>query len=75
MEFDFKSMKKKWASSIVAREEIKTFTGGAISEKYMANLDSQHQGPKRFRIGHKVCYPVDSLILWLEKRSTGPDDE
>jgi len=67
--FDFKSLKEKWPSSIVAREEIKNFTGGAISEKYMANLDSQQQGPESFRLGHKRVYPVDSLINWLEKRS------
>ncbi|MGA2466421.1 MAG: hypothetical protein ABSH06_18985 [Thermodesulfobacteriota bacterium] len=74
--FNFKSFKERWASPIVAREEIRNFTGGAINEKYMANLDSQKQGPdERFHMGRKVVYPVDSLIRWLEKRSEGNEDD
>ena len=74
--FNFKSLKEKWPSAIVAREEIRNFTGGAMTEKYLANLDSQKAGPdERVRIGHKVCYPVDSLIKWLEKRSESKDSD
>jgi len=59
----------KWPSTIVARRKIKEFTGGILSEKYIANLDSLGQGPPRIRIGRQVAYPVDSLISWLEKRT------
>lgn len=73
--FNFKSFKERWPSPVVAREEIHNFTGGAMTDKYMANLDSQKAGPdERFKIGHKVVYPVDSLIRWLEKRSESNDD-
>jgi hypothetical protein len=68
---DLKSMADKWPSSVVARTEVPTFTGGSLSEKYIANLDSLGKGPDgRFRIGRKICYPVNSLIAWLESRAT-----
>ncbi len=65
-----RSLAEKWPSDIVARTEVKAFTGGTISEKYMANLDCQGAGPEgRFKVGRKVAYPVASLIKWLENRS------
>jgi len=66
----FRNMAEHWPSSIVARTEIERFTGGLISEKYMANLDSQGKGPEgRVRCGRKICYPVNNFIKWLEDRS------
>jgi hypothetical protein len=70
MQKAFEEMKKSWPAAVVARTEVKKFTGGAISEKRLANLDSQGLGPSgRFRLGKKICYPVDTLILWLEGRA------
>jgi len=69
LKLSLSSMKEKWPSAIVAREEIRNFTGGAISEKYLANLDSQMKGPEeRFKIGRKVVYPLNSVLRWLEAR-------
>ena len=63
-------MADKWPSPIVARTEIEKFTGGLISEKYLANLDCQGKGPAgRIRIGRKIVYSVAELIKFLEKRS------
>lgn len=57
-------MKNKWPSVIVGREKIPEFTGGLISSRYMANLDSQGQGPpKKIKFGRKIGYPIDSLII------------
>lgn len=67
---DLRHLAKKWPSSIVARKNIREFTGGILSEKYMANLDSLGQGPPKIRIGRQVAYPIDDLIKWLEKRSS-----
>jgi hypothetical protein len=68
---DLSHLKAEWPSSIVARTEIRDFTGGAVSEKHLANLDSLGQGPKgRIRLGRKIAYRVDSLISWLEGRAT-----
>lgn len=59
----FDKLKEMYPNGFVARTEIKNATGGAISPRYMANLDSEGVGvPNAFRIGVKVCYPVDDLI-------------
>jgi hypothetical protein len=64
-----KHLADKWSSSIVARRRVKEFSGGILSEKYMANLDSQGLGPPRMHLGRQVAYPVDGLIEWMESRS------
>jgi hypothetical protein len=64
-------MAEKWPSPIVSRTEIRQFTGGVITEKYIANLDSLGKGPaNRFRLGRKVVYPVSDFVTWLESRAT-----
>lgn len=69
----FQDMADKWPSAFVARTEAERFTGGIISEKYLANLDSAGKGPAgRVRIGRKIAYPVKEFIAWLESRSTVP---
>jgi hypothetical protein len=68
---NFQKLADAWHSPIIARTEISKFTGGAISDSYMANLDCLGLGPTgRFKIGRKVCYPVQSLISFLEERAT-----
>jgi|WetSurMetagenome_2_1015567.scaffolds.fasta_scaffold1593722_1 hypothetical protein len=60
----------KWPSSIVARTEIRKFSGGILTERYCANLDSKNIGIKgRIRIGRKVAYPVNAIIEFLENRT------
>ena len=70
MDTIFDGMAERWPSAWVARTQVERFTGGIISEKYLANLDSQGRGcPGRVRVGRKVCYPVHEFIRWLESRS------
>ena len=67
---DLSSLADQWPSSIVARNQIEQFSGGALTSKYMANLDSQGEGPDgRIRIGRKVTYQVKCLIRWMEGRA------
>jgi hypothetical protein len=67
----FQEMADRWKSPIVARTKIEAFTGGVMSEKYIANLDSAGKGPAgRVRMGRKIAYPVDLLCDWLEGRSS-----
>jgi hypothetical protein len=40
-------LKTSWPSPSVARSELHKFSGGIISGKTMANLDSQSEGPER----------------------------
>ena len=65
----------KWTSSVVARRKISEFSGGILSQKYCANLDSLGQGPPRVKIGRQVAYPVAELIAWLESRASKRGDE
>ena len=70
MESIFQELATKWPSSWVARTEVEKFSGGMISENYLANLDCLGKGPAgRIRCGRKVVYPVAELIKWLEARS------
>ncbi len=70
MESAFQCLVDKWPSTFVARSEVKNFSGGALTEGYLANLDSQGKGPKgRVRCGRKILYPVNELVEWLEARS------
>jgi len=69
-EIDLSSMAARWPSSHVAREKIGEFTGGIITPKTLANLDSAGDGPHgRITIGRKIAYPVAELISWLESRA------
>ncbi|MBC8461217.1 MAG: hypothetical protein H8D67_24800 [Deltaproteobacteria bacterium] len=65
----FDQMVEQWPSAVVSRGEIERFTGGMISGKYLANLDSQKMGPERVKMGRKVGYPVNGLAAWLRERS------
>lgn len=66
----FQQMVDRWPSAIVARTEVDKFSGGLMSSKYIANLDSQGAGPERITCGRKVAYPIDSLVAWLRDRSS-----
>lgn len=66
----FDEMSDKWPSEIIARTEIKVFTGGLISPGYLANLDSRGEGPiGRIKVGRKTSYRKKSLVKWLRERS------
>lgn len=68
---DLSFLAAKWPSQIVSRDQVSLFTGGLISPKTMANLDSLGEGPEgRVRIGKKIGYLLDIFIRWLESRAT-----
>jgi len=61
---------ESWPSPYVARTMVKTFSGGLITAKHIANLDSAGKGPAgRIRVGRKIAYNVRALISWMEARS------
>ena len=52
---DLSYLADHWPATIIARNEVKAFTGGFVTPKYLANLDSKGEGPEvRIRIGRKV---------------------
>ena len=66
----FDEMADNWPSEIIARTEIKVFTGGLITTGYMANLDSRGKGPLgRIQSGRKTGYQKRQLVQWLRERS------
>jgi hypothetical protein len=55
---------------VIARHQVGKLTGGAISPKTLANLDSKGEGPAtRLKLGRIVAYPTPVLLEWLESRS------
>ena len=55
---------------IIAHAEIEHYLGHIISRRYLANLNSQGIGPKRFRLGRKVGYRREDLVEWLQSRAS-----
>lgn len=75
MKVDLSALARKWPSAYVSRSEVPRFSGGIISDRYIANLDCQGMGPPgRIKVGRRVAYPVDSLVRWLESRSTDQNE-
>jgi hypothetical protein len=51
-----KSFTDSWESAFVARSEVDRFSGGLVSSRYIANLDSAKMGPpERIQFGGKVA--------------------
>ena len=58
-----------WTEPIVFRRDSFRASGGSISRKYLANLDSQGKGPEgKAILNGKVCYPADNFFQWLRGR-------
>lgn len=58
----YNEMAARWPSSIVARAEVKKFTGGGISPKTLANADSKGIGPEE-RFFHRSSSLLLSTIF------------
>ena len=58
---------------IVPRKDIDRYLGGLVSKGYLANLDSQNKGPRRFKCGRNVGYLRADLVEWLSSRSHGDE--
>jgi hypothetical protein len=57
------------APEILTRQKINELTGGLISAKTLANLDSENDGIRpRLRIGGKVAYPREAVVAFLKNR-------
>ena len=59
----------RYPSTFICRSEVPQFTGGIVTTGTLANLDSKKIGiPNAFRIGRRVCYPIESVVDWLISR-------
>jgi hypothetical protein len=62
-------MAANWGSNIVARKEIGRFSGGILSPKTLANMDSKGEGPEgRFIICNQTAYPIQKIIKFMKDR-------
>ena len=67
---DLSDMAKAWGCPFVAREELEKFTGGLLSPRYAANLDSAKKGIEgRIRVGRKIAYHTMEVVKFLEQRA------
>ena len=61
-----KGIEARWKSNVVARSQVGEITGGALSPKSLANMDSKGEGPDgRFLMGRQTVYPLPSFLTWL----------
>ncbi len=68
----FTAMVEKWPSTLVASSEVKTFSGGIVSGKTLANLRSLGEPvPESIKIGSKRALIAVSLADWLRQRTEG----
>jgi len=63
---------QRWLSPLVSRSHVGTFSGGLLTPKYMANIDSRGEGPPRIRVGRKIAYPTGDLARWIAARVSDP---
>lgn len=72
---DFSAMRRACPGGLIARNKIEELTGGILTARYCANLDSAGKGiPNRVRIGRKIAYPIDDTIKFLEERTSSAED-
>lgn len=62
-------LRNSWGSTFVARSEFARFSGGTISPKTIANLETEGKGPKgKFFVGSKAAYSIDDALDFLRSR-------
>lgn len=61
---------------MIPATELPRLLGGIYSAKYFANLRWMGKGPRSFKLGHKVLYLREDIIVWLkeEVRAFVPSD-
>ena len=71
-----KEMLNKWPSGLVARAELKNFTGGLLTGRTLANIESKAKLtgnglddlPERINHGGKAAYVANDLARWFVNR-------
>jgi hypothetical protein len=66
----FDEMAERWGSPVVARSEVKRFSGGLLNSRTLANMDSLGCGIEgRFRCGKHIAYPVKAVAQFLREKA------
>ncbi|BCA80319.1 hypothetical protein AOP6_2106 [Desulfuromonas sp. AOP6] len=72
-EFSFLDLEDRFPP-IIPRAQIQTYFPW-LSQKRMANLDCQGEGPACVKNGRAILYPTRSLLLWLDQRNQPEGEE
>lgn len=67
----FDQLVTEWGCPIVARSEVRRFSGGLLNPRTLANLDVRNEIPGKFRVGNRVVYQTAQLAGWMRERSKG----
>jgi len=60
---------KRCPGPVISREVAAHISGGLVTAKSLANLDSLGVGvPGRLRCGRKIGYPAENFARWLSDR-------
>ena len=63
------ALRRAWPSPVITRGQVEKFTGGALTGKTMANLDSRGEGPPgRIKMGRQTVYRMNEFLVWLRGR-------
>jgi hypothetical protein len=66
----FETLASEWPSPFIYRRDVPAATHGAISRKYLANLDSQGSGPaSKFLLNGRIAYEKQDFFRWLAART------
>jgi cobalamin biosynthesis protein CobD/CbiB len=66
----FETLASEWPSPFIYRRDVPTATHGAISRKYLANLDSAGTGPSsKFLLNGRIAYEKQDFFNWLAART------
>jgi hypothetical protein len=66
----FETMASEWSGPFILRRDVPTATHGAISRKYLANLDSAGTGPaSKFLLNGRIAYEKTDFFDWLAART------
>jgi hypothetical protein len=66
----FQALAQEWAGPFILRRDVPAATHGAISRKYLANLDSKGSGPaSKFMLNGRIAYEKQDFFRWLAART------
>lgn len=63
----YEKMVEAWKAPVVARSDVRLFSGGVISGKTLANLQSKGIGPESLRFRNRTCYETSKLAAWMRE--------
>ena len=65
-----KALIEGWNAPFVARSQTKKFTGGSITGRTVANIESKDPDkkvPGRILLGRNITYPTKEYATWISE--------